>query len=80
METILFLVGAAAVAAVGVWARARFGGLRGTLLAGAVAAVVIAALVVAFGEAPDGWVVLLVIPVVFVVQTVTQRRTRKATA
>jgi len=76
METILFVVGAAAVAAAGVWARVRFGGLRGTLLAAAVAAVIILALVAAFGEGPDGWGLVLVIPVVFVLQTLTQRRTR----
>ena len=80
METVLFLSGAAVVAAAGVWAPARFGRLRGTLLAMATAAVVIAGFVVASGDGPATWVLLLVIPVVFVVQTVTQRAIGKANA
>jgi hypothetical protein len=80
METVFFLVGAAVVAAVGVWARARFGTLRGALLAVAIAVVVIAVWVGAFGEGPEAWVALLVLPVVFVVQTITERVTGKANA
>jgi hypothetical protein len=68
------------VAAVGVWAPARFGRLRGTLLAVAMAAVVIAALVGASGDGPATWVLLLVVPVVFIVQTVAQRATGQVNA
>jgi hypothetical protein len=69
IETVVFVTGAAVVAAVGVWTRARFGPLRGTLLTVALAALVIAALVDASDEGPATWAILFTIPVVFVAQT-----------
>jgi hypothetical protein len=50
------------------------------LLAVAMAAVVIAVLVGVSGDGPATWALLLVIPVVFIVQTVTERATGKANA